>query len=86
ARDFETLHRAVIAAGKAGDSRALPALERLETDAFDGRLRRRAFESARTIRERGGERAELNALRAELEALRSDHRRLEERLGARGPA
>lgn len=63
-----------------GDPRALPALRRLAERALDGRLRRRAEESAAVLRDSRGASEEAQRLRDEIERLRGDSRKLLERL------
>jgi aminopeptidase N len=63
-----------------GDSRALPALRRLERGELDGRVRRRAGEAAAAIVEGRTRAEETSRMREEIDKLREDNRRFEERL------
>jgi aminopeptidase N len=62
------------------DPRALPALYRLADRALDGRLRRRAEESAAGLRDARAGTEETQRLRDELDRLRTESRKLLERL------
>jgi len=63
-----------------GDPRALPALYRLAERTLDGRLRRRAEESAAGLRDSRAAAEETQRLRDELDRLRTEGRKLLERL------
>jgi HEAT repeat protein len=75
---------AFAAAEKLGDSRLLPALDRLAETEDDGRLRRDAAEAAIRIREAQTKPAALVELREELDRLRAEAQSLRERLDAAG--
>ena len=69
---------ALDAASTLGDPRVVGALS--STPFVDGRLRRAAKETARSLRESGGAHKEVTALRGELDKLKGETRALKERL------
>ena len=73
---------AVAAAETLGDSRLLPALDRLAVEAVDGRMRRDAMEAAMRIRKAEKVPAQVTGLREDLDELREDQRRLQEKIEA----
>ena len=77
---FAVLHGAIVAAEHLEDKHFLDALGRLAENAFDGRLRREAAETAARIRESQKTPAQVSGLRTDLDALREEHRKLQEKL------
>ena len=73
---------AIGAAEALGDERALPALERLASTGFDGRVRRDAAEAAIRIREAQKVPPQVSALRSDLDTLREEQRTLQEKIEA----
>jgi len=73
---------AISAAESLGDERLLPALNRLSTSAFDGRVRRDAVEAAMRIREARKVPAQVSSLRSDLDSLREEQRKLQEKIEA----
>ncbi|HEX3672231.1 MAG TPA: M1 family metallopeptidase [Candidatus Cybelea sp.] len=71
---------AIAAAESLADERLLPELDRIGTQAFDGRLRRHASESAIRIRKAAKVPAQVTALRDDIDELREQHRRLQEKI------
>jgi aminopeptidase N len=80
--DFMVQLSAVHALDAIGDAAAVPALEALATRALDGRLRRRAREAVRDLRDGQQPAAERVAVREELDRLRTRLTTLEERIDA----
>jgi aminopeptidase N len=64
------------------DTRALPVLERLGANGFDGRVRRDATEAAMRIRQAQKVPSQVSALRSDLDSLREEHRTLQEKIEA----
>ncbi|HVR45157.1 MAG TPA: M1 family aminopeptidase [Candidatus Binatia bacterium] len=77
---FPVAVEAIATAEKLGDARLLPALDRLSTQAFDGRLRREAMEAAIRIRKGAKVPAQVTALRDDIDELRQEQRRLQEQI------
>jgi aminopeptidase N len=75
---FRLQQTAFDAAATLGDARLIPALA--GTPFVDGRLRRAAKETLRTLREGPGAQKELAALRTELDKLKAETRALKERM------
>jgi aminopeptidase N len=73
---------AIAAAESLEDARALPALDRLATSGFDGRIRRDAAEAAIRIREAQKVPSQVSALRSDLDTLREEQRTLQEKVEA----
>ncbi|MBV8116708.1 MAG: HEAT repeat domain-containing protein [Candidatus Eremiobacteraeota bacterium] len=73
---------ALRAAETLGDTRLLPALDRLAQTAFDGRIRRDAFEAAIRIREVAKVPAQVRGMRSDIDELREDQRKLQEKIEA----
>ncbi len=73
---------AIAAAESLEDVRALPALDRLATSGFDGRIRRDAAEAAIRIREAQKVPSQVSALRSDLDTLREEQRTLQEKVEA----
>lgn len=71
---------AISAAESLADERLLPELDRIGVQAFDGRLRRHALESAIRIRKAAKVPAQVTALRDDVDELREQHRRLQEKI------
>jgi aminopeptidase N len=80
--DFMVQLSAVHALDKIGDPASIPALDALAARALDGRLRRRAREAIRDLREGRQTAEDREALREELDRLRTRLTALEERLDA----
>jgi len=74
--------RACSAAGAWGDTRALPALERLVADSPEQRFVRLAREAIAAIQRGDSAQEETRQLRADLDTLREDNRKLRERFDA----
>jgi aminopeptidase N len=79
-RDFRVQSAALESLAVLADPASLPALSDVIARELDGRLRRRAREIARDIREARSPAAEVGALRDELDKLRTETSRLRERL------
>jgi aminopeptidase N len=73
---------AIGAAETLEDARALPALDRLTTSGFDGRVRRDAVEAAMRIREAQKVPSQVSAMRSDLDTLREEQRTLQEKIEA----
>ena len=73
---------AIAAAESLEDARALPALDRLASSGFDGRIRRDAAEAAIRIREAQKVPSQVSALRSDLDSLREEQRKLQEKVEA----
>ncbi|MBV8725041.1 MAG: HEAT repeat domain-containing protein [Candidatus Eremiobacteraeota bacterium] len=73
---------AIAAAEKLGDQRFLPALDRIGTQAPDGRARRDAVEAAIRIRKNAKIPAQVLGLRDDLNELREEQRKLQEKIEA----
>ncbi len=73
---------AIAAAESLEDARALPALDRLASSGFDGRIRRDAAEAAIRIREAQKVPSQVSALRSDLDSLREEQRTLQEKVEA----
>jgi aminopeptidase N len=73
---------AIGAAESLEDARALPALDRLTTSGFDGRVRRDAVEAAMRIREAQKVPSQVSAMRSDLDTLREEQRTLQEKIEA----
>ncbi|MBV8197419.1 MAG: M1 family metallopeptidase [Candidatus Eremiobacteraeota bacterium] len=71
---------AIAAAERLADARFLPALERLEKEAPDGRVRRDATEAIIRIRKSGKTPTQVVALRDDLNELREEQRKLQEKI------
>jgi aminopeptidase N len=80
--DFMVQLSAIHALDQIGDPAAIPALDALSARALDGRLRRRAREAIRDLREGRQATEEREALREELDRLRTRLIALEERMDA----
>jgi aminopeptidase N len=79
-RDFRLQSTAIEALALLGDPACIAALERLAERDLDGRLRRRAREIVRDLREERGQGEELRVLRDELSAAQHELRELSARL------
>jgi len=73
---------ALAAAESLGDSRLLPALDRLGQAAFDGRVRRDAMEAAIRVREAAKVPTQVTAMRSDIDGLREEQRKLQEKIEA----
>lgn len=73
---------AIAAAESLEDARALPALDRLASSGFDGRIRRDAAEAAIRVREAQKVPSQVSALRSDLDTLREEQRTLQEKVEA----
>ncbi|HEY8313578.1 MAG TPA: M1 family metallopeptidase [Candidatus Baltobacteraceae bacterium] len=73
---------AIAAAEQVADKRALGILNRLSSQAFDGRVRRSAAEAAIRIREALKVPAQVTALRTDLDTLREEQRKIQEQIEA----
>jgi aminopeptidase N len=71
---------AIAAAETLADPPALPALDRLATIGFDGRVRRDAAEAAIRIREAQKVPSQVSALRSDLDTLREEQRTLQDKI------
>jgi aminopeptidase N len=80
--DFMVQLSAIHALDQIGDPASIPALDALSARALDGRLRRRAREAIRDLREGRQAAEERGALREELDRLRTRLIALEERMDA----
>jgi aminopeptidase N len=80
--DFMVQLSAIHALDQIGDAASIPALEALAARALDGRLRRRAREAVRDLRDGRQTAEEREALREELDRLRTRLIALEERMDA----
>lgn len=80
--DFLVQLSAIEALDAIGDPTAVPELEALGARTLDGRLRRRAREAVRDLREARHAAEEREALREEIDRLRTRVIKLEERLDA----
>ncbi len=76
---------AIDAAASTGETRFLPALDRLAHAASDGRARRHASEAAMRIRESRSVPAAVTTLRSDLDELREQQQRLRESFEALAP-
>ncbi|MFN2450598.1 MAG: M1 family aminopeptidase [Candidatus Baltobacteraceae bacterium] len=79
---FMVARAAIRALEELGDARALPALQRVVRNAFDGRIRRDAAEAALRVREAQKTPAQVTGLRTDLDALREEQRQLQEKIEA----
>jgi aminopeptidase N len=79
---FSVAIGAIAAAESLGDTRLLPALERIAEQGFDGRLRRDASEAAIRIRRGSRVPAQVKILRDDIDELRAEQRRLQEKIEA----
>ncbi len=77
---FPVALEAIATAETLGDPRLLSALDRLATQAFDGRLRRDAMEAAIRIRKGAKVPAQVTALRDDIDELRQEQRRLQDQI------
>ncbi len=77
---FPVAVEAIATAETLGDARLLSALDRLATQAFDGRLRRDAMEAAIRIRKGAKVPAQVTALRDDIDELRQEQRRLQDQI------
>ncbi len=73
---------AISAAESLEDARMLPALDRLSSSAFDGRVRRDATEAAIRIREGQKVPSQVSAMRSDIDTLREEQRKLQEKIEA----
>jgi aminopeptidase N len=73
---------AIAAAESLEDPRMLPALDRLSSNAFDGRVRRDAQEAAIRIREGQKVPSQVSAMRSDIDTLREEQRKLQEKIEA----
>lgn len=73
---------AIGAAEALEDQRALSALDRLSSSAFDGRVRRDAMEAAMRIREAQKVPSQVSAMRTDIDLLREEQRKLQEKIEA----
>jgi aminopeptidase N len=73
---------AIGAAESLGDARLLPVLDRLGTEAFDGRVRRDATEAAIRVREAAKVPTQVTAMRSDIDGLREEQRKLQEKIEA----
>jgi aminopeptidase N len=73
---------AIAAAESLGDARLLPILDRLGTEAFDGRVRRDATEAAIRVREAAKVPTQVTAMRSDIDGLREEQRKLQEKIEA----
>ncbi|MBV8724600.1 MAG: HEAT repeat domain-containing protein, partial [Candidatus Eremiobacteraeota bacterium] len=71
---------AIAAAEKLGDERFLPVLDRIATQAADGRARRDAVEAAIRIRKNAKAPVQVLGLRDDLNELREEQRKLQEKI------
>ena len=79
---FLVQRAAIHAAERLADARFLPALDRLSSAAFDGRIRRDSTEAAIRIRESQKVPAQVTGLRTDLDALREEQRKLQDKIEA----
>jgi aminopeptidase N len=77
---FHVKISALAAAEALGDSRLLPALDRLGDAAFDGRIRRDAMEAAIRVREAAKVPGQVSAMRGDIDELREEQRKLQEKI------
>jgi aminopeptidase N len=73
---------AIAAAESLEDQRLLGTLDRLSSNAFDGRVRRDAMEAAMRIREGQKVPSQVSAMRSDLDLLREEQRKLQEKIEA----
>ncbi|MBT8491557.1 MAG: HEAT repeat domain-containing protein, partial [Deltaproteobacteria bacterium] len=79
-KDFRVQAAAIEALGTLGDTSAISSLEDIAARDLDGRLRRRAREVIRDLREGQQQSDELKTLRSELDTMRTTVAKLSERL------
>ena len=79
---FSVVLGAIAGAEALGDSRLLPALDRVAEQGFDGRVRRHAAEAAMHIRRGVKVPAQVTHLRSDIDELRAEQRRLQEQIEA----